>query len=170
MHHSRRDTHIGWILVGIQFAFIAAIVLVPRDAAFDGGIAIDIAAAVLVGAAALLGVWGFRHLGDGLTPLPLPNGAVDLVTSGPYRWMRHPIYTAVIAGMGGIALRTRTPIVITIAIGLGVFLWLKARWEEGHLREGFPGYADYARDTSMFVPLRLPGRAGRPGSDGTSRG
>lgn len=168
--HSRRDIVIGWILVGIQGAFIAAIVVVPRDAAFDGGALVDVAAGALIAAAALLGLWGFRHLGSGLTPLPLPNGAVDLVTSGPYRWIRHPIYTAVIVGMAGIALRTRTPLVMGLAGGLGVFLWLKARWEERHLRDGFPGYADYARRTAMFLPIRPPRRAGRPGSGGPSDG
>jgi protein-S-isoprenylcysteine O-methyltransferase Ste14 len=162
--HSRRDTVIGWFLVGIQFGFIGAIVLVPRDSAFDGGAAIDAISWALIAAAGLLGVWGFRHLGSGLTPLPLPNGAVDLVTSGPYRWMRHPIYTAVIVGMAGIALRTRTPVVIGLAIGLALFLSLKARWEERHLRAEFPGYPEYASRTGMFLPLRLPERAGRPGS------
>jgi protein-S-isoprenylcysteine O-methyltransferase Ste14 len=170
MNHSRRDTLIGWALVGIQLLFIGAIVLVPRDAAFDGGVATDGAAWALIGLAGMLGVWGFRHLGDGLTPLPLPNGAVDLVTSGPYRWMRHPIYTAVMVGMGGIALRTRTPLVIAIAVGLAAFLWFKARWEEGHLRDGFPGYVEYAHRTAMFVPLRPPRRAGRPGPSDTSDG
>lgn len=168
--HSRRDTLIGWGLVAIQLAFIAAIVLVPRDAAFDGGVIIDIAASALIATAALLGLWGFRHLGSGLTPLPLPNGAVDLVTVGPYRWVRHPIYTAVVLGMAGIALRTRTPLAIGLAAGLAVFLWLKARWEEQHLRDEFDGYEAYAKTTSMFLPTRLPDRAGRPGSGAPSDG
>lgn len=169
MNHTRRDIAIAWVLVGIQFLFIGAIVLVPRDAAFDGGVAVDIAAWVLVGFAALLGVWGFRNLGDGLTPLPLPNGAVELVTSGPYRWIRHPIYAAVIVGMAGIALRTRTPLAIGLVAGLAVFLWLKARWEEGHLRTGFPGYEGYAAATAMFLPIRPRNRDRRPGT-GDPRG
>jgi protein-S-isoprenylcysteine O-methyltransferase Ste14 len=170
MAHSRRDTVTGWILVGVQFAFIAAIVLVPRDAAFDGGRAVDIVAWGLITVAVALGLWGFRHLGDGLTPLPLPNGSVDLVTSGPYGWIRHPIYTAVIIGMAGIAIRSRTPAALGLAVGLAVFLGLKARWEETHLRAEFPGYSEYTDTTSMFVPLRPRSRDGRPGSEAAHDG
>lgn len=168
--HSRRDTIIGWALVALQFGFIAAVVLLPRDAAFDGGVAVDVFAWALVAVAGVLGLWGFRHLGSGLTPLPLPNGAVGLVTSGPYRWMRHPIYTAVMIGMIGVAVRTRSILPMTAAVGLVVFLNLKARWEETHLVAGFDGYAGYAARTARFLPLRRPEGDGRPGSGGHSGG
>lgn len=106
-----------------------------------------------IGAALILGIWGSLHLGRGAdTPLPLPNGATELVTRGPYRWIRHPLYTAVIIGTAGIALRSRTPVVIAAAIGLAAFLAAKARWEERHLRTAFAGYADYAGKTGRFVP------------------
>lgn len=156
--HSLRDRLIAWVLVLVQFGFIGGIVLVPRDAAFDGGIVVDVVAWGLVAIAGALGLWAFRHLGDGLTPVPLPNGAVELVTTGPYRWIRHPMYTAVILGIGGIALRTRTPLAIALAGGLALFLWAKAEWEERHLRAHFEGYADYAGRTGRFLPVRPPGR------------
>ena len=158
MSHSPRDRVIGWILVAIQAGLIGGIVLVPRDAAFDGGASIDWLSWLLIGVAGLLGVWALRHLGSGLTPLPLPNGSVDLITSGPYRWMRHPIYTAVMVGMSGIALRTRSWVPLALAAALVVFLGLKSRWEERHLEAGFPGYSDYAETTARFVPIRRPKR------------
>lgn len=167
MQHSTRDTMIGWALVAIQGAFIAAIVLLPRRPAFDGGTAVDLIAAALVGGGGLLGLWGFRHLGRGLTPTPLPNGAVDLVTSGPYRWVRHPIYTAVMAAMAGIALRTRSLGPMLAAGGLVAFLAAKARWEERHLLAGFEGYAAYAARTPRFVAIRPTGMgpSAGPGAD-----
>lgn len=161
--HSRHDRLIAWILVLIQFGFIAAIVLVPRDPAFDGGPIVDVVAWGLVIVAGVLGLWAFRHLGDGLTPVPLPNGSVDLITTGPYRWVRHPMYSAVIVGMAGIALRTRTPVAIGLALGLALFLWSKTQWEERHLREGFDGYTAYAASTPRFLPLRPHRGAGSPG-------
>lgn len=167
MQHSTRDTTIGWALVAIQGVFIAAIVLLPRRPAFDGGPAIDGVAAALVVGGGLLGLWSFRHLGRGLTPTPLPNGAVGLVTSGPYRWVRHPIYTAVIAAMGGIALRTRSVGPMLAAGGLAAFLAAKARWEERHLLAGFEGYAAYAAHTPRFLAIRPTGMgpSAGPGAD-----
>jgi len=135
---------------------IGGIVLVPRDAVFDGGVGIDGLSWLLIGVAGLLAAWALRHLGSGLTPLPLPNGSVDLITSGPYRWMRHPIYTAVMVGMSGIALRTRSWVPLALTAALVAFLGLKARWEERHLETGFPGYAEYAKTTARFVPIRRP--------------
>jgi protein-S-isoprenylcysteine O-methyltransferase Ste14 len=164
MSHSRRDTIIGWSLVAIQGLLIVGVVVVPRHPVWDGGRAVDATAWALIALGAILGAWGFVHLGSGLTPLPLPNGAVELITSGPYRMMRHPIYTAVMVGMSGIALTTRTPIAMAIAAGLIVFLNAKARWEERHLRIAFAGYQEYAHTTARFVPLRWPDRDRRPGS------
>lgn len=164
MNHTRRDTITGWILVAIQGALIVGIVFAPRNPMFDGGRGVDAAAWGLIGVGAVLGLWGFLHLGDGLTPLPLPNGAVGLVTSGPYRIMRHPIYTAVMLGMAGIAFRTRSPIPIGLAVVLMVYLGLKARWEERHLLSRFDGYASYAATTPRFLPLRLGNWGKRPGS------
>jgi protein-S-isoprenylcysteine O-methyltransferase Ste14 len=149
---SRADRITAWILVAIQGTLIAAIVLLPRHHAWSEQVVVTwfIWSAIVV--ALLLGSWGAINLGRGLTPLPLPNGAVELVTHGPYRWIRHPIYTAVILGMSGVAIRSRTPIVIAVAAVLSLFLAAKARWEEKHLRSTFPGYSDYERRVGRFIP------------------
>lgn len=152
MDHNLRNRTIGWGLVAIQAALIGAAVLIPRDPAWEGHQWLTVIGWGLIGVAFVVGGWGALHLGSGLTPLPLPNGATDLVTRGPYRWIRHPIYTAVIMGVAGIALRSRTPAVLGVAAALGGFLWFKARWEEQHLSEAFPGYAEYTSHTGGFVP------------------
>ena len=170
MPRNRADTLIAWLLVSIQAALIAAVVLLPRDPTWAWGSWADLAGWALVAAGVGLGLWGARHLGRGLTPLPLPNGEVDLVTRGPYRHIRHPIYSAVVLATAGIALRSRSMLVITVAALLAAFLAGKARWEEAHLRQTFDGYAAYAERTAGFVPLRLPNRGRRPGYRGPSAG
>jgi len=149
---TRRDRLTAWLLVAVQASLIAAAVMIPRRPAWSENDGVTILAEAAIWIALAVGVWGALHLGRGLTPLPLPNGAVELVTRGPFRWIRHPLYSAVILGVSGIALRSRTPIVIGIAIGLGLFLGLKARWEEQHLRTAFAGYAEYATQTGRFLP------------------
>ena len=152
MTHPFRDRLVAWILVSAQAGLIAAAVILPRRPAWDAPAWFGPAAWALIGAALALGLWGARHLGDGLTPLPLPNGAVDLVTNGPYRWIRHPLYSAVVLGVGAIALRSRTWSVIAVTAALTVVLLIKARWEERHLRATFEGYSRYAAEVGRFVP------------------
>jgi protein-S-isoprenylcysteine O-methyltransferase Ste14 len=149
---SQSDRIIAWILVVIQGTLIAAIVLIPRQHAWSEQVLITWLAWGAIAIAVLLGSWGAINLGSGLTPLPLPNGAVELVTRGPYRWIRHPIYSAVMLGMSGVAVRSRTPAVIAVAVVLSLFLAVKARWEEKHLRSTFPGYSDYERRVGRFIP------------------
>ena len=152
MTHSFRDRLVAWVLVSAQAGLIAAAVIIPRRPDWEAPGWLDPAAWVLIGLAIGLGLWGARHLGNGLTPLPLPNGAVDLVTNGPYRWIRHPLYSAVVLGIAAIAVRSRTWTVIGVAVALAVVLAIKARWEERHLRAAFDGYADYAARVGRFVP------------------
>jgi protein-S-isoprenylcysteine O-methyltransferase Ste14 len=106
----------------------------------------------LIFAALILGLWAARWLGKGLTPLPLPNGRVDLVTAGPYRWVRHPMYTAVMSGMGGVALTSGSWWSAGAWLALVVLFAFKARWEEHHLAASFPGYGDYQTRTGRFIP------------------
>jgi len=99
-----------------------------------------------------IGLWSALYLGRGLTPSPLPNGSTDLVTRGPYRFVRHPIYTAVILLGIGMAIRSGSWIVTVALVGLVVLFSVKSRWEEMHLADTFPGYEQYTTATGRFVP------------------
>ena len=77
----------------------------------------------------------------------------ELVTSGPYRLVRHPIYTGIIAaGIGTIlALSWRWLPVFALA---GVYFIYAATVEERYLTEQFPDrYPPYKRSTKMLVPF-----------------
>ena len=76
-----------------------------------------------------------------------------LVTSGPYRYIRHPIYTAVCLFSVAGALTVRTPpafawTALVFAGGIGRMLC-----EETLLRARYPEYVDYARRTARMVPF-----------------
>lgn len=145
------DRAVAWVLVASQFVLIAAVVLAPGEH-WVVSTWMQVCAAGAIAVAALLGVWAARWLGKGLTPLPLPNGRTDLVVHGPYRWVRHPIYTAVLIGTAGVALRSGTWWSVAAAGGLAALFMVKARWEELHLDAAFPGYAAYHSRTGRFVP------------------
>jgi protein-S-isoprenylcysteine O-methyltransferase Ste14 len=104
-------------------------------------------AAVVVGVAALA---ANRPGNFNIRPLPKAHG--ELVTRGPYRWIRHPMYTALLLGGGGAALWSGAWIDAASWVVLLVVLAVKASVEERALIERFAGYAAYRARTSRFLP------------------
>ena len=95
---------------------------------------------------------GALSLGGNLTPFPKPSGKTQLVQTGIYGLMRHPLYTAVFCGSVGWALLLRSWPALLAALVLAPLLDAKARWEERWLRQQFPGYGDYERRVRRFIP------------------
>ena len=82
-----------------------------------------------------------------------------LVTSGPYAWVRNPLYagTALIAAGLAVASRRWAAAALLAAFFLLVYLPVVEQ-EEQHLRKLFPEYEEYARRTPRFLPRRrMPG-------------
>jgi protein-S-isoprenylcysteine O-methyltransferase Ste14 len=155
------STAVAWTFVGIQAILIVLMVFGPRDTGFATDGAVGAFGTIASIAGAIVGVWSAIYLGKGLTPSPLPNGFTDLVSAGPYRWVRHPMYSAVMLFMAGVAARSGSWIVVVELIGLVVLFSIKARWEEDQLAEAFDGYREYAANTPRFVP-GLPAKAPTP--------
>jgi len=113
------------------------------------GMVLGALALVTGGAVAVLGI---RELGESLSPMPRPRRRAQLVETGVYRLIRHPIYAGLmVAGIGWVGL-TGSLAALPAALGLIVFLDLKARREEAWLVERFPGYAEYRNRSKRFVP------------------
>ncbi len=99
--------------------------------------------------------WARLHLGrlwSGMLTLREGHRVVD---SGPYRLVRHPIYTGFIAASWAYALIDATPAALAGAVVLTIVMTVKAKGEEGLLRRelGAAGYDVYAAATPMIVPF-----------------
>jgi len=112
-------------------------------------------AAVTV-AGLLFAVWARVHLGRNWSRSVTIKQGHELITTGPYGVVRHPIYTGILAGFLGMA------IAISQVRGFIVFLliffafWLKFRMEEVWMRSQFgETYTTYARKTAALVPYLL---------------
>lgn len=94
-----------------------------------------LAAGVVVFAAAkALKVWAIHSLGERWTFRLFILPSAPLVTSGPYRWMRHPNYVAVIGELVGFALLSGARITGIVALlGFGTLLRQRVRAEEDAL-------------------------------------
>ncbi len=154
-------TWIGWAFVAVQFALLAALVLLPGGDDWPRPAVLRyLGLGAIVGGVAIVAV-ASRWLGPGLTPTPVPTSAGRLVTAGPFKLVRHPIYSGVLLAVVGVAIRSGSSMVVVVALVTVAFFYVKSSWEEARLRETYPDYRAYARSTGRFVP-RLPTGRGTP--------
>jgi protein-S-isoprenylcysteine O-methyltransferase Ste14 len=111
----------------------------------------------LLGTATLLAgltiaVWAVRTLGSSMTVLPRPKERHELITRGPFRWVRHPIYSGVLLTALGACLISGSWIALALSLCLCVLFDLKARREEAWLAQRYPQYLEYRSRTRKFVP------------------
>lgn len=98
------------------------------------------------------GLAGTVALGHNLTPFPKPSAHTQLVQSGIYGLLRHPLYTAVFCASAGWALVWQSWPALLATLALALFFNAKARREERWLRQQFPEYASYEQRVRRFIP------------------
>lgn len=111
------------------------------------------AGAALAVAGGCLFLAALVRLGPGLTPLPRPKPGAALVQSGPYRHVRHPIYSGGLAVAYGWALLAGSWLTLGYATVLLVFLDVKSRREERWLSQAYADYPDYQRRVRKLIPF-----------------
>jgi protein-S-isoprenylcysteine O-methyltransferase Ste14 len=107
--------------------------------------------AVMAGGIAIL-IASFIRLGKSLTANPVPKDEGELVVSGLYSFVRHPIYLGLLLLGFGVVLDAGYWPQILIFLMLYIQLHIKANFEEYLLRQKYPGYAAYAAKTPRFFP------------------
>lgn len=111
-------------------------------------------AGVLLAAAGIaVAFWARWHLGANWSGTVTLKEGHELIRTGPYRAIRHPIYTGILLALLGTAVTIGE---VRGLLGL-VVAWLsfciKARREEAFLSQEFgPGFAEHKRLTGMFLP------------------
>lgn len=114
------------------------------------------AAALVVAAGLGFSVWARVHLGQNWSGTVTVKHDHELVRTGPYRYVRHPIYSgALLAVVATCVVRGDLRAVIGLVI-LVVALWFKLRREERWMGEAFGAeYARYQGEVSALIPFVL---------------
>lgn len=150
-----RESRLGRAWVGAQLVAFALIgmAIVWQGSVPESATPWRIAGGVLALVGLVLMLWSARSLGRSLTALPEPIVGGELVTSGPYRWVRHPIYTGVMLLFLGVSLLFDSIAGILLSALLIGFFTLKSRYEERQLRISYPGYVSYLEQVpGRFLP------------------
>ena len=102
-----------------------------------------------------LAVWARIYLGRNWGMPMTEKAEPELVTSGPYRFVRHPIYSGLLLGFLGTALATNLYWLIALVV-VGAYFLYSATVEERLLTNSFPEtYPRYRDRTKMLIPFLL---------------
>jgi protein-S-isoprenylcysteine O-methyltransferase Ste14 len=117
------------------------------------GLTLQLIATALIAVGFALSILCIYRLGRSFSIMAV---ARKLVTTGAYRYVRHPLYAAELIAIVGVVLANLS----WAAVAIGV-LWLalqikRAQNEEAILRKTFPEYAEYAARVPMLVPGLTP--------------
>ena len=144
----------GWWVVGqilLFVLFVASLFASSETADVPGLVFAQIVGVVVAVGGAALSVWAYRYHGSRLTPFPHPPENMALIDAGPYRYVRHLMYSGIIAFTLGVGLAYANPVTMLSSVAFAVFFMAKSGHEEDMLVAEVPGYRQYRSE----VPWRL---------------
>jgi protein-S-isoprenylcysteine O-methyltransferase Ste14 len=144
--------------LGVRLALVVVVIVLVNSGAFRGSrvhmnpwLAGDGLVLLVLGLGVC--VWARVHLGRNWGSPMTQKYDPELVTSGPYRSVRHPIYSGILVAVVGTAVALNWTILIVAALA-AVFFVYSATVEERYMSEQFPdSYPQYKRSSKMLVPF-----------------
>ncbi len=135
------------VLISLQLALIGLIVW-PFGAPRFG-----VVFWIAIIASSTLGTYTLRHnrLGN-FNIRPEPKATARLITSGPYRLIRHPMYSTLLLAAAAFVVAENSWLKLGLWIALALILATKASYEEQLMSKKFSEYSAYRARTKRFVP------------------
>ena len=144
----RHKSYLAWLLVMFQFLFIGLIVITSPLTQLKPWVILFILAGVGLGFYAIQTI----RLGNfNISPHVKPNG--KLIAHGPYRLVRHPMYTAILITCWPMVLGHFSYYRLGFVLGLTIVLIVKLHIEEQYLKQAFPAYLDYTKTSKKLIPF-----------------
>jgi protein-S-isoprenylcysteine O-methyltransferase Ste14 len=104
-------------------------------------------------AAVALNIWARISFRRGTFRVTAEPGAPALITSGPFRFIRHPMYSAALLLIWSGVLSHLSALTVVIGVAVTAICVYRVVVEEQLLRATFPEYVDYARSTNALLPF-----------------
>ncbi|HEY6329760.1 MAG TPA: isoprenylcysteine carboxylmethyltransferase family protein [Blastocatellia bacterium] len=146
-----RRFHQNLLSLALVFLFLRIPGINPR--LLPGGLYFIVAGLAIHSGSFALAIWARRHLGrywSGAVTIKVDHQIVD---SGPYRLIRHPIYTAYLGMTVGTAMVSGRPLALIAVLITVAAYWRKIRLEEETLRQAFgASYDAYRRKSWALIP------------------
>jgi protein-S-isoprenylcysteine O-methyltransferase Ste14 len=162
--HSKRNAslNVGGFMGSRIILFLLLIILLRfqniqnysfKNHFLTGNIWVPVAGLVILFVGLLLAIWARLYLGQNWgMPMSLKKDP-ELVTSGPYHYIRHPIYTGILLAILGSFLSGNFFWLIIFAISGAYFIY-SALFEEKLMMKQFPKtYPEYKNKTKMLIPF-----------------
>ena len=107
----------------------------------------------LTAAGIAVAFWARWHLGTNWSGVVTLKEGHELIRTGPYRTIRHPIYTGILLALLGTAITSGQVRALLAVVIVWLSFYVKARREESFLSQEFgPGFAEHKQRTGMFLP------------------
>jgi protein-S-isoprenylcysteine O-methyltransferase Ste14 len=155
---SKESVPAGWRsrLTGISALSVFLIIgIFRRGGLAQHSLIVAAIGAVLFACGIGLAVWARVHLGRNWGMPMTQRAEPELVTSGPYRFIRHPIYSGLLLAMVGTAL-VNSLFGLILVVVLVAYFYYSGTVEERNLTATFPtAYPEYRNRTKMLVPFLL---------------
>ena len=114
---------------------------------------VDAVAVALTALGVAFAIWARFYIGQNWSSAVSIKVGHQLIRTGPYAWVRHPIYSGLLLAMLGTAIARREPRGFLAFVLLWVAFLIKSRMEEGFMRKTFgEEYEEYSRATGALVP------------------
>jgi protein-S-isoprenylcysteine O-methyltransferase Ste14 len=166
-HTRRRESLASRATHLVPFALGGALLAIPRlgDTWLGGRFlpatpATYWAGAILLAAGLAFAIWARQHLAGNWSATVTLKHDHELVRSGPYGWVRHPIYTGLLLALLGTAISVGEWRALVALALFAAGVWRKLSIEERWLREAFRDqYADYCTHVPALIPSMLRARS-----------
>ena len=144
----RRKSYLAWLLVMFQFLFIGVIVLTSPLTNLKLWVILFILLGIALG---LYAIYTIRIGNFNISPHVKPDGI--MIAHGPYRLIRHPMYTAILITCWPLVLGHFSFTGLLCVTGLTIVLIIKLHIEEQYLTQAFGAYREYTTTSKKLFPF-----------------
>ena len=145
-----------FIFVGIQFLLFLIYVFEIKLLNFSLPDFLNIIFLIASIIGFLIVIVALLQLNKNLSPFPTPKSDSELIQTGLYKYIRHPIYTGIILMTFGYGLYSNSSFKLIISILLLILFYFKSSYEEKMLQNKFSEYSEYKKTTGRFFPKFYP--------------